>query len=83
MHTDLPVAIYARVSSEQQSEAKTVESQVVKAGAITSRLRNGRPDKTNSKERTSTFRQQPNAGRTAPGSLDPNADEGTPLTECR
>jgi transposase len=56
---------------------------VVKAGAITSRLRNGRPDKTNSKERTSTFRQQPNAGRTAPGSLDPNADEATPLTECR
>src|ERR1700693_21586 len=28
MNTDLPVAIYARVSSEQQSEAKTVESQV-------------------------------------------------------
>jgi site-specific DNA recombinase len=28
MNTDLLVAIYARVSSEQQSEAKTVESQV-------------------------------------------------------
>src|SRR6202162_2411850 len=28
MNTDLPVAIYARVSSEQQSEARTIESQV-------------------------------------------------------
>jgi hypothetical protein len=48
--------------------------QHVKAGAITSRLRIGRPDKTNFKERPSTFRRRLNADGTAPGSPDPNGD---------
>jgi site-specific DNA recombinase len=31
--TDLQVALYARVSSEQQAEAKTIESQVAEVRA--------------------------------------------------
>ncbi len=41
-----------------EAKASEVTSDYVKAGAITSRLRNGRPEKTNSKERTSTFRRR-------------------------
>jgi site-specific recombinase XerD len=59
------------------------EALTVKAGANASRMRNGRPEKTNSKEQTSTGRRRPNADRIAPGSPDPNADVGTPITERR
>jgi len=50
---------------------------LVKAGAITSRLRSGRPDKTNSKEQQSMNAGLPNADYPAPGSADPNADRPT------
>jgi hypothetical protein len=70
---------YGTMLETPKGPRKGLQVVVVKAGAIASRLRNDRPEKTNSKEQQSTFCRRTNADRTAPGSADPNADYRTPV----